>query len=422
MGQVQSKRKIVFISDHPLSTSGVGTQSRYLIHGLVATGKYTFKCLGAALKHDVYDTIKVNDDFIIKPIDGFGNRNLIRQILVAERPDALFLFTDPRFFYHVFEMHDEIHQQCPIVYNHLWDNTPRPEFNRVLYESTDLINCINWPTYEFCHDWFPDRTNYVPHAVPPDMFTPMSRHDIALARERMIGKERVDHFIPLFVSRNARRKAPSDVLFAFKLFLDRMEKEHGHKKSTMLMHCDPLDPEGPNLFSVVDVLELRNHVVFSKERVGFPDMNAIYNLSDCIVNISLAEGFGLSALEGKMCGKPIIAHTTGGLTRQVVDHETGEEYGVAVKPAAKMLVGNQAVPYIVEDVTKHEDVADAYWKLYEMGQDKREELGKKARGHALKHYDINRMVGDWDRTLTQTIDDWKAGKLPNNKRWGQVKL
>ena len=67
-----NKKKIIVISDHALSTSGVGVQTRHLINGLVKKNKWTFRQLGAAMKHDNYDTIKVNDDFIIKPIDGFN--------------------------------------------------------------------------------------------------------------------------------------------------------------------------------------------------------------------------------------------------------------------------------------------------------------------------------------------------------------
>ena len=63
------KYKILMLSDHALSTSGVGTQSRHLINGLLKKGSWTVRQFGAAVKHDNYDVIKVNDDFIIKPIE-----------------------------------------------------------------------------------------------------------------------------------------------------------------------------------------------------------------------------------------------------------------------------------------------------------------------------------------------------------------
>ena len=106
------KKKILVLSDHALSTSGVGTQSRFLINGLVDTGKYTIRQFGAAMKHENYNVVKVNDDFIIKPTDGFGTPEMIRLALATEKPDMILLFTDPRFFHWLFKMEDEIHQVC----------------------------------------------------------------------------------------------------------------------------------------------------------------------------------------------------------------------------------------------------------------------------------------------------------------------
>ena len=411
-----AKKKILMLCDHPLSTSGVGTQARWLAQGLIATGKYSFRCFGGAVKHDNYDTIKVNDDFIVKPTNGFGDKNLLRMTLAVEKPDLLLLFTDPRFFIWVWEMEDEVHQICPIAYNHLWDNPPWPEFNRVLYESTDLINCINYPTYEMVHKRFPERTNYIPHAVPKSVFFPLPDSDRMRLKQTILGKDRLDHFVVLFVSRNARRKMPSDIILSFKQFLVDLEKKWGHRKASLVMHTDPLDPEGPNLHHVIDMLHLKDHVIFSKDRVGFPDMNALYNVSDTIVNRSCNEGFGLPTLEMMMAGKPIIALKTGGLTRQVEDKDTKEQYGVALEPEVRTLVGNQMVPYIYEDFVSHETVTRAFMTMFDLGPAGRAVLGEKARQHALKDYDIDTMIADWDRTLTDLFNTWQRGK----DRWKLV--
>lgn len=400
------KKNILMLSDHPLSTSGVGTQARWLINGLVNTGKYSFKCFGGAVRHDNYETIAVNPDFIIKPTDGFGDKNLLRRTLAQVKPDALMLFTDPRFFIWAWEMEEEIHQVCPIVYWHLWDNAPWPEFNRVLYESTDLLNCINWPTYEMLKERFPEKTNYIPHAVPKDLYHPMTKHETEQFRLKLLGRERMDHFTVLYVSRNARRKMPSDILQSWQMFLEDLHKKYGHKKATIMMHCDPMDPEGTNLHSVVELLGIKDNLVFSKERIGFEDMRILYNVCDTVVNRSSNEGFGLPTLEAMMCGKPIIAIKTGGLTRQVEDAETGEQYGIALEPEVKSMVGNLMIPYIYEDFISHRTLADAFMKMYEMGPEKRAEIGQRAMQHAHKDYSIDNMISDWDRTLMQTIEKW----------------
>lgn len=406
------------LSDHPLSTSGVGTQARWLAQGLIGTGKWTFRCFGGAIKHDNYDPIKVNDDMIIKPTNGFGDKNMLRLTLAAEKPDVLLLFTDPRFFIWVWEMEDEIHQVCPIAYNHLWDNPPWPEFNRVLYESTDLINCINYPTYEMLYERFPEKTNYIPHAVPNNIFFPLPETDKLRLKSMILGQDRVDHFTILYVGRNARRKMPSDVILSFKQFLTELETRHGHKKATLVMHTDPLDPEGPNLHHVIDMLHLKQNIVFSKDRIGFPEMNSLYNIGDTIINRSCNEGFGLPTLEMMMCGKPIIALKTGGLTRQVEDHVTKDQLGIALEPEVKSLVGNQLVPYIYEDFVSHETVAKSFMQMYEMGPEARTNLGNKAREHALRNYNIDKLISDWDRTLSNLTENWRKERT----RWGAIEI
>ena len=407
------------LSDHPLSTSGVGTQSRWLISGLVNTGKYSFRCFGGAVKHDNYDTVAVSPDFIIKPTNGFGDRNLLRKTLAQVRPDALLLFTDPRFFVWTWEMEDEIHQICPIAYWHLWDNPPWPEFNRPLYESTDLINCINYPTYEMVKERFPDKTNYIPHAVPKDLYGPISKEDAMKAKTSLLGSDKADHFTCLYVSRNARRKMISDILVSWKDFLNNLFAKEGHKKATMILHTDPLDPEGTNLFQVIDLLGIKDNIVFSKERIAFQDMKILYNACDTIVNRSANEGFGLPTLEAMMCGKPIITIKTGGLTRQVEDPVTGEQFGIGIDPEVRTMVGNHMVPYIFEDFVSHKALSDAFEKMYSMGPKEREKLGTRAMERAKKEYDIDKIVTDWDNTLTKTIETFKSGK---NTKWKVTEL
>lgn len=405
------------ISDHLLSSSGVATSGRWLVNGLLATGKYSFYCFGAALRHENLDNVKVSDDFIIKPINGFGDKNLIRTALLQIKPDAVMLFTDPRFFNHIWNAENEIHQVCPITYWTIWDARPTPRFNDPIYASCDLLNCINYPTYEMISEKFSDRTNYIPHGVPAELYSPLPQHEQIDWKIKLLGPERKDHLVALFVSRNARRKNPSDLIMSWKIFCDELEKKHGHRKATLLMHTDPLDPEGPNLHAVIDMLKMKDNVVFSKDRTGFAEMKVIYNIADFVVSCSAAEGFGLSLLEGKMCGKPVVAIKTGGMTRQVEDHITGDHYGIGLNPEVEILVGNQQIPYIMEDYVSHKTYSDAYMKMYEMGDENRRVLGRKALAHAHREYNVSDVVQKWDETLSDTIEKWNLKQLPNNKRW-----
>jgi hypothetical protein len=309
------KQKVLMLADDPLRTSGVGCQGRHLIEGLTKTGRWSFRVLGGAIKHESYDTVTVNDDFIVKPVDGFGTPDMLRSVLAAERPDVLLLFTDPRFFIWVWEMEEEVHQFCPIAYWHVWDNDPFPEFNDVLYRSTDLINCHSHLTYSLLKDRYQSKVNFIPHAVPENMFFPMEQTVMMSHRDRIIGADRRDHFVCIWVNRNARRKMPGNVMMAWKLFLDKLEERHGHKNATLLMHTHPYDPEGQNLPVIAEHLRISDNVVYSTSRLNFDEMCVLYNISDCAVNIScfpagelVQTRSGMEEIQNIAVGTEVLTH------------------------------------------------------------------------------------------------------------------
>ena len=402
------KKKILMLSDHALSTSGVGTQSRHLINGLLSKypGEWSFRQFGGAIQHESYEVKVVNPDFIIKPTDGFGNPEIIRQTLATEKPDLLLIFTDPRFFEWLFAMEDEIHQVCPIAWWHVWDNLPYPEFNDVYYQATDLINCHSHLTYKMIKERFPEKTNFVPHALPNDIFYPLDKNTVKDARSKILNDKK-DNFILFWMNRNARRKRPNDLLLAWKIFMDKIEKE-GKKDATLLMHTDPKDSEGPDLLAASHKLEIADSVLFSNERVGFDIINNLHNIADCCINISYAEGFGLATLESMQTGTPIIAIKTGGLTRQVVDHRDGSQNGVALDVDFKTLVGSQAVPYIYEDYCHAETTAEAIYKIYSLNQEEKAALSKKCKNYVAEEFSYNKTIQLWHETMVDTIENWKS--------------
>jgi hypothetical protein len=86
------KYKILTISDHPLSHSGVALQTRYVIEHLLKTGKFKVISIAVAMRHEdmrIGKTHEFGDDFIIVPATRYDDQHLIRQILDAEKPDAL---------------------------------------------------------------------------------------------------------------------------------------------------------------------------------------------------------------------------------------------------------------------------------------------------------------------------------------------
>lgn len=340
----------------------------------------------------------------------------LRLAIAEVKPDVLFLFTDPRFFVWVWEMEDEIHDVCPIAYNHVWDEEPYPDYNDAFYEATDLINCISWKTYSLVQPHHPNKTNYVPHALYDNVFKPLPQYEVDAYKRQILGDDRADHFVAFWNSRNARRKRPGDLLYSWRLFIDKLQKEHGNQKATFIMHTDPLDNEGPNLYKVIELLKLENNVMLSKEKLEFDKMNILYNIADVTLSASCAEGFGLSTLESLYACTPIIVTKTGGLTTQVINRQTGEEYGIGLDPDIRSLVGSQSTPHIFEDLTNNEKFADAIYKMFSKSRAERREIGSRGRQYALQEFNMRNLIETWDRTLTETIANFKKNKhLPRYK-------
>ena len=386
---MSKKIKVLVLADHPFSPSGVGTQTRYMIEGLLASGQFSFVCFGGAVRHEDYSPQKWDkhgDDLVVFPVDGYGTQEAVRSIIRTERPDMLWFMTDPRFFPWLWEIEDEIRSLIPMVYYHVWDNYPYPDFNKTWYNSSDVVVAISKVTHDIVKNVSPEvESHYLPHAVNPKIFKPLSDTEKKELREKSsIGE---DKFVVFWNNRNARRKHPGTLIFWFKEFLDRV----GHDNAQLLMHTDPHDPHGPDLNAVIQNLGLTSgQVMFSTSKLEFPQMAALYNIADVTVNISDAEGFGLSTLESLSSGTPIIVNMTGGLQEQVTDGK--EWFGVGIEPCSKAVIGSQDIPYIYEDRINKQEFLAALEKIYNMSAEERKELGQKGINHVEKNYNFENYV------------------------------
>ena len=362
----QQKIKILTLTDHPMSMSGIGIQARQLIAGLLDTGRFSVFSIGAAQKHVTTQAQMVqpyNHDWIIQPVEGFGNPNLLRQWIMQYQPDAIFLFTDPRFFTWVFQMEDEIRDICPIFFWTVWDNEPAPMYNDQFYSSVDDIAWFS----KFSHEFHQSMVNKVEcnfHCIPlardHEMFKILSEAERRAFRIELLTWSKKEAFTALFVSRNARRKRSADLMHAWKLFIQGLPDEVKNDKDLapqLIMHCDPMDVEGPNLYVLLEHLGMQDYIKFSPGKCSDEDLCKFYNSVDVTLNFSMNEGFGMSVHESLLCGTPVVAAKTGGIPEQMTDGET--VFGRLVEPTIKTLAGSQLVPYIYEDMVPLEDFAAA---------------------------------------------------------------
>jgi len=416
------KIKILTISDHPLSPSGVGIQTRNMCEALLRSDKFQIISIGGAIKHEKYDPIKTQefgDNWVIIPVDGYGEQEMVRSIIRNERPDIVWFMTDPRFWSWLWMMEHEVRSLVPMVYYHVWDNYPAPEFNRKWYISNDVVCTISKVTDDIVGIVAPEvERHYIPHAVDSDIFKPLDESDVNKVKLDSLGPDSMDKMVFFWNNRNARRKQSGTLIFWFKEFLDKV----GHDKACLIMHTDPKDPHGQDLEHIINHLGVnQGQILLSSSKYPPEHLATLYNMADCTINISDAEGFGLATLESLSCGTPIIVNMTGGLQEQVTNGE--EWFGIGLEPCSKAIIGSQEIPYIREDRLSGDEFVSALVEFYNLTPEERKRMGDRGREHVKMNYNFENFQNKWIDIMTEIHDkygSWKDRK--NYKPWELIGL
>ena len=338
------KKKILLLSDDLRMHSGIATQSKEFVMGTIE--KYDWVQIGGAVNHpeqgkiiDMSKAVKnewgISNPYLkIYPTSGYGNPNLLRDIIRIEKPDAIIHFTDPRFWTWLYNMEHEIRQDIPIMYYNIWDDIPDPLYNTNFYRSSDMLMSISKQTYGInkrilskydYEDW---QTKYVPHGINQDKIFKLDSEDLDFKRfENKFGLDKYK-FKLLYLNRNIRRKNPGDVALSYKHFMDGLTEEQ-RKECCLVFHSTPVDENGTDMKSLCKTLLPDYPVIFTYDIKGgtFSDeeMNYIFNASDVYINLASNEGFGLASLESLHTHTPIIVKVTGGLQDQCgFKNEKGE--------------------------------------------------------------------------------------------------
>ena len=418
------RKKILLICDDIRVHSGVATVAREIV--LNTAQHFNWVQVAGAINHpdkgkklDISQDTNTNtgltdSSVVIYPTNGYGDANLIRQLINIEKPDAIFLITDPRYFIWLFQIENEIRRKMPIVYLNIWDNYPAPMYNRPYYEACDALLGISKQTVNINKLVLGDKAKnkvieYVPHGLNHDIFKPLTDEQkkdpeyVKLKDELFKGKEY--DFVLFFNSRNIRRKQIPDTLVAYKIFIDSLPEEKA-KKCAFLLHTQPIDDNGTDLIAVKEFLfddDEKYNIVFSDKPLSAPQMNMLYNISDVQILLTSNEGWGLSLTEAILSGKMIIANVTGGMQDQmrfVKDNKWMEvdadfpsnhngtfkehgEWALPVYPTSRSVQGSPVTPYIWDDRCTSEDAAARIKEAYHMSKAEREERGMKGREWAL---------------------------------------
>lgn len=461
------KKKIFLITDDLRFNSGVGTVAREIVLG--TSHKYDWCQLAAALNHpehskrvdlsaEVNKEVGISDAYVMQYCHtGYGNQDVIREIIGYEKPDLILLITDPRFFGHVFLMEHELRCEfkIPIAYLNIWDNLPFPYWNGSAYASIDLLMAINRQTKVINQEvlehrgdsWVdidkdPGKPNstlisYIPHGSSTRFYykqSPSSPDWNNYNQFKSDFKKKYDvDFVVLFNSRNVRRKQPGDIILAYKMFCDQLPPEKA-KKCCLFMKTAIQDENGTDLMAVKRAICPDYKIVFNYELLSPNILNWIYNMSDCVFYMSSAEGFGLAANEGLMCGTMLIAPVTGGLQDQMrFEDEFGSwinvdrdfpsnhrgtyklcgEWALPIFPKARVLQGSIPTPYIFDDVCDAADGAQRLLECYNLGEDERNrraEIGMNwVLGQESKMSSVN-MCSNFVKSVDTLFESWTPKK------------
>ena len=407
------RKKILLICDDIRVHSGIATVGKEIV--MHTSQHFNWAQIAGAINHPdkgkVFDLSKeINkmsglEDASVRlyPVDGYGNIELVRQLIKIEKPDAIMLITDPRYFMWLFNAEGEIRKNIPIMYLNIWDDYPAPLYNKAFYESCDLLMGISKQTVNINKITLGDKAKdkvieYIPHGLNHNIYKPLD--DVSEFRKKLFNGDEVD-FCLFFNSRNIRRKQIPDTMWAFKMFLDGLPREKA-EKCRLLMHTEVTHQAGTDLLAIKELLfnDYPNALIFSTSKLSHEDLNKMYNSTDCQILLTSNEGWGLTLTEAMLAGNPIIANSTGGMqdqmrfldedgkwftpTPEVPSNNSGRykkhgEWAFPVYPTSRSIQGSPVTPYIWDDRCKAEDATDRIREVYDLGKEKRKELGAKAR-------------------------------------------
>lgn len=415
----QHRKKILLLSDDLRHFSGIATVSREMV--MNTAHHFNWIQLGAALSHpevgkifDVSESVNqemnMSDaDVKIIPNNGYGDMQTVRNIIRSERPDALMIFTDPRYWIWLFRSEREIRSQIPIIYLNIWDNLPYPMWNKSYYESCDGLFAISKQTYNINKVVLGNKADkkvirYIPHGVSSKYFPIVEESEEYLKFKNNLRGEK--EFVLLYNARNLGRKRVADLILAWRHFCDIIGKEKA-KQCRLVLHTEVVDNAGTDLMACAEAYCDPSYIdiLFDTHRYPVEYMNYLYNSCDGTILVSSAEGWGLSLTESMMCGKMIIATVTGGMQDQMrFEDEEGKwidfslkfptnhtlrykncgEWAIPVSAAnGRSVVGSVTTPYIYDDRASIESISEAILKLYNLSPEEKRRKGLLGREWAM---------------------------------------
>ena len=322
-------KKLLVMSDSPTITSGFAKVAYHILRALYATGKYEITVLGCGYEGDGYDRKKFPYEIItaanpsVNPQynDYFGRQKALNMLGTGEY-DIFFSIQDMSVlsgmgvplsetrealkkagkdlkivFYCPVDSYLKGHEEwvttglgiadIPVVYTHWGRNQITPLFDSILADK--FIRVIY-------------------HGVSLNEFFPLPEKDVANLRKTMIpGIDLTNCKVILNINRNSARK---DWPATFETFAKLKQS----MPEAFLLAVAQIRDMGGDLKAIASYYDLEYgkdwitppKYVVGKHGYTTEQINKIYNVADVVFSTTLAEGWGLSTVEGMAVKKPLV--------------------------------------------------------------------------------------------------------------------
>ena len=158
-------------------------------------------------------------------------------------------------------------------------------------------------------------------------------------------------------------------VYGLDLLIEAFAQVHSHFPQTLLRIAGE-GPERSSLEDLADKLGVSKWVEWLGQLPNV-DIANFYKSVDIVVVPSRQESFGVTAIEGSACARPVIASRVGGLTEVIIEGKTG-----LLVPSESIFELAKAMECLIKDPTL------------------REAMGQQGRANVLRHY-------DWQKNVTQ---------------------
>jgi len=297
------RKKILLICDDIRVHSGVATIAQQIVKKTCQ--HYNWVQIAGAIKHPdqgkkllldkemAKETGVKDPSIMLYPVHQYGDSTFLRQIINHEKPDAIMIFTDPRYFAWLFNSEDQIRNSIPIIYLNIWDNYPAPMYNKEYYESCDLLLGISKQTVNINKLVLGDKGKnkifkYVPHGLNDTLFNILDDNSPELLQfKKNLGLPEDNNFHLVFNSRNIRRKQPSNIIMAWKLFTEQLSPKEA-KKCQLTLKTEASFDHGTDLTAVIEYMcpPETCRVGVLQHKLSTQEMNLLYNSADGVIQIS----------------------------------------------------------------------------------------------------------------------------------------